>query len=417
MTGKTGKSNTKNLLRALLAAAVLSVAFAAPAAAHTGPGRGLAAAGGCIHQCIDKALVTTTTTSARVEIETAVRTKVVVTARLLSSAGRIGGPAIKAVGPALVKARTLYLYDLRPARSYRITLAATDAEGDTAARSGTFTTKQPQTTGPPGVDGLSSGLGCSAKCITRAVPVGIGPTAAAFDVATNVPARITVITSRAGTGSIVSISTSPTWTKSYRHTASPLDPGTRYDLQVRATDANGHTEVHQFTFTTVERKARVTFWKIQVIEDGDPGIGDGELSFRYYLGGKEIQTDGFHKYGSGDVFDVKPTGSSTPGLAGVLPANGAAPKLDIRVFAEECDALLMKNCVGEVYDGVPSGGDADEATAGGLFGLNALVPPTALPGDYGTTVPSGHDAYLVFETTQYGVKFRVFATVDFFFAG
>ena len=415
MTATTTKSNTKDLLRALLGAAALSVAFAAPAAADTGPG-GLAAAGGCIHRCIEKALVTTTTTSAKVAIETAVRAKVVVTARRLSSAGRIDAPVVKAVGASLVKARTLYLYGLQPERTYRISVAATDADDHTASRHGTFKTQTPQTTGFPGAGGLSSGLGCSVKCITKAVPVVIGPTAAMFDVATNVPARITVIASRAGTGSIVSNSTSPTWTKSYRHTASPLDPGTKYDLQVRATDANGHTEVHQFNFTTVERKARVTFWKIHVIEDGDPGIGQGELSFRYYLGGNEIQTDAFHKYGSGDVFDVKPSGSSRPGLPGVIPANGAAPTLDIRVFGEECDGSLMKNCVSEVVDGVPSGGNASEATAGGLFGLNALIPRGALAGNYGTMMPSGHGAYLVFETRQHGVQFRVFATVDFFFA-
>ena len=413
MTGKTSKSNTKTILRALLAAAVASVAFAAPAAADTGPG-GLAAAGGCSHQCIEKALVKTTTTSAKVYVETAVPAKVLVTARRLSSAGRIDGNAIKAVGTSLVQARTLYLYDLQPERTYRISVSATDADGHTSTRTGIFKTRKPQTTGLPGAGGLSSGLGCSVKCITRAVPVAIGPTAAMFHVATNVLARITVITSRAGTGSIVSISTSPTWTQSHRHTASPLDPGTKYDLQVRATDANGHTELHQFHFTTVERKARVTFWKIQVIEDGDR-VGDGELSFRYFLGGNHIQSSGFHKYGSGDVFDVKPSGSSRPGLSGVIPANGAAPKLDIRVMAEECD-MLPKNCVGDVVDGMPTGGDDNDATAGGLFGLNALVPQAALPGNYGTMLPSGHDRYLVFETTPFGVKFRVFATVDFFYA-
>src|SRR3954466_11388243 len=144
MTGKTTKSNTKNVLRTLLAAAALSVAFAAPAAADTGPG-GLAATGGCIHQCIERALVTTTTTSA-VEIETDVRTKVVVTARRLSSAGRIDGSAIKAFARSLVKARTLYPYDLQPERAYRITVSATDADGHTATRSGMFKTQKPQTT-------------------------------------------------------------------------------------------------------------------------------------------------------------------------------------------------------------------------------------------------------------------------------
>ena len=72
-----------------------------------------------------------------------------------------------------------------------------------------------------------------------------------------------------------------------------------------------------------------------------------------------------------------------------------------------CD-VATKNCVSEVIDGAPSGGNGSGATAGGLFGLSALVPQAALPGNYGTTMPTGHDAYVVFETTQYGVKFRVF---------
>ena len=42
--------------------------------------------------------------------------------------------------------------------------------------------------------------------------------------------------------------------------------------------------------------------------------------------------------------------------------------------------------------------------------------PGALPGNYGTMLPAGHDGYLVFETTKYGVKFRVFAYVDFAYA-
>ena len=396
----------------MAAALILTLAIPATSAGQ-GPVEG--AAGGCALQCIEKALVTTTTTKAKVVIQTAVPAKVVVTARRLSSAGRIDGPVIKAVGPALIRSRTLFLYGLEPERTYRITVSATDAAGYTAMQFGKFKTRQVQTAGLPGAGGLSSGLGCSAKCITKAVPVHIGPTAAMFDVATNTPARITVITSLAGTGSIASITTSRTRTQSYRTTASPLYPGTRYDLRVRATDANGHTEAHEFSFRTVERKAQVTFWKIQVIEDGD-SVGQGELSFGYWLGGTEIQRDGFVKRSSGDVFDVRARGSSRPGLTGVLPANGAAPSLNVRVYGEECDYLLMSNCVGEVVGGTEVGGGAAWAFAGGPFALNSLVPKSALPAAYGTMMPSGHYAYLVFDTTQYGVKFRVFATVDFFFA-
>ena len=406
---------TTLLTRALLVAAALILTLSMPStSAAEGPVEG--AAGGCALQCIEKALVTTTTTKAKVVIQTAVPAKVVVTARRLSSSGRIDGPVIKAVGPTLIRSRTLFLYSLQPERTYRIIVSATDAAEHTATQSGKFKTRHVQTTGLPGAGGLSSGLGCSAKCITKAVPVHIGPTAAMFDVATDAPARITVITSLAGTGSIVSIATSRTRTQSYRTTASPLHPGTRYDLRVRATDANGHTESHEFSFRTVERKAQVTFWKIQVIEDGD-SVGQGELSFGYWLGGNEIQRDGYRKFSSGDVFDVRPSGSSRPGLTGILPANGAAPTLKIRVLGEDCDALLIRNCIGEVwYDETVWGGSDYYAVAGGTFALNALVTKAALPAGYGTMLPSGHYAYLVFETTQHGVKFRVFATLDFFYA-
>ena len=59
--------------------------------------------------------------------------------------------------------------------------------------------------------------------------------------------------------------------------------------------------------------------------------------------------------------------------------------------------------------------DSTISAAGGSFALSSLLAHGALPGNYGTSLPSGHDAYLVFETTQYHVKFRVYAYVDFFF--
>ena len=390
----------------------LAAAFAATAAsasAATGPVEG--AAGGCAVQCIEQALVTPTASSAKVEIATAVPTRVLVTVRLLAAAQ----PVAVRQGRLLRRSRVLAVTGLQPERTYRITVAATDGAGHRASRSGTFRTRAVQTTGQSGPGGLSSGLGCSAKCITKAVPVQIGPTAALLEVRTSTPAKITVIASLAGTGSIASIGTSQL-TQTYRFAASPLTPGTRYDLRIRATDSNGHTEARQFAFTTVERKARVTFWKVQVIDDGDAGIARGELSFSYFLGTTLLRTDGFAKRGSGDVFDVHAVGSSRPGLTGVLPANGASPTLDVRVLGEECDELRLSNCAGEVYSLPVSGGGSNHAVAGGAFGLSSLVSPGALPGNYGTLLPSGHNAYLVFETTQYGVKFRVFATVDWFYA-
>lgn len=408
----------KSPVRALLATVAVIAAFAAPpASAATGPTTE-GAGGGCTLQCIEKALVTTTASSAKVAIETSVPTKVVVTVRRLSRFGRIDGPAIKAVGTQLVASRTLYVYGLDPKRRYWIGVEATDTTGHTASRNGKFWTREAQTAGLPAAGDLSSGLGCSVKCITKAVPVQIGPTAALFEVGTSTPARITVIVSPAGTGSIASISTSPARTRTHRHTASPLQPGTRYDLRVRATDAQGRTEAQTFSFQTVERKAKVTFWKIQVIEDGDPGPGRGELGFGYWVGGTLLQEDGYRKVGSGDMLDVSARGTSRPGLSGTVSVNGASPQLDVRVHGEECDSVLMKNCTREVKapNWAPSGGDADEAVAGGLFQANALATREALPAGYAALLPEGHDRYLVFETTQYDVEFRVFATVDFFYA-
>ena len=119
---------------------------------------------------------------------------------------------------------------------------------------------------------------------------------------------------------------------------------------------------------------------------------------------------------------MHPVGTSRQGITAVIPANGANPALDIRVDGEECDGpIFMSNCVSEVVDQVPAGGGKnssgyDHATAGGAFALNTLLAQSALPGNSGTTLPSGHSAYVVFETTQHHVKFRVYAYLDYFYA-
>ncbi|HUP33250.1 MAG TPA: hypothetical protein VM184_09480 [Gaiellaceae bacterium] len=69
-------------------------------------------------QCIDKAFVATTASLAKVEIGTSVPTKVVVTARRLSSTGGlVAGPLDASVSGFLVlKSRTVFLRDLKPGR-------------------------------------------------------------------------------------------------------------------------------------------------------------------------------------------------------------------------------------------------------------------------------------------------------------
>ena len=414
MTTTTPTRKTRRLATLLASAAALLAVAIPSAAAGEGPTEG--APGGCALQCIEKALVTATASSAKLDIVTAVRARVTVTARRLAPNGTVDGPAITVYGRFLVKSRTMTLRNLQPKRTYAVNVAATDAAGHEATRNGKFTTRAPETTGLPTAGGFTSGAGCSSKCITKAVPLHIGPTAGLFEIGTNAPAKVTVITSLAGTGSIVSMSSSPTYTQSYRHTASPLQPGTRYDIRIRATDSKGRTEARQFAFTTVERMARVTFWKIQVLEDGD-AVGQGELAFAYYLGTTHLQSDPYVRRNSGDVFDVRATGTSRAGLSGVIPANGPSPKLAIHVTAEECDALLLGNCTMEVVDpaGFPGGSDSF-SVAGRAFGLGELLPAGAVPPSHRPHMPEGHQRYLFFDTTQHNVKFRVYATVDFFYA-
>jgi hypothetical protein len=420
-------TTTGPLARTVLAfGAVLALALAAATTAPAAGGPIIVAPGGCALECIQKALVTSSATAAKVELGTTVPTKVVVTARRLAGNGLpvAGPPAASASDHAFRTQRTLFLVGLQPATAYLIAVSASDSSGRTSVRSGTFATKPVETAVEPGPGGISASLSCSAKCITKAVPVQIGPTAAVFEFQTNTPARIRLVVSRDAAGADVVSSSESQPTMSWTGGASLLDPGTRYHLLVRATDANGNAEERRFSFRTVERKVQITFWKVKVLSDGDKGSVSGELRFSYWLDRKQIGEEGdYSKRSSGDVIQVRANGTSRPGLTGTLPANGANPTLDIRVYGHECDGpAQMRNCAYESRGAgwYPSGGgdfgDDDTATAGGPFSLSKLLSQHVLPATYGATFPSGHDAYFVFETTQYHVKFRVYAYLDVLYA-
>jgi hypothetical protein len=273
---------------------------------------------------------------------------------------------------------------------------------------------------PSAADGRVIGApgGCALKCIRKAVPVAIGPTAAVFAVETTTPATIQlIVASDPKFQDIVSDTSSPPRTTAWTTGASLLAPGTVYAVLIRATDADGRTQTVVSWFKTRPRTARVTLWKIKVIDDGDKGSARGELRFDYWAGGKLLSGTGFHKRDSGDTVAIKAAGSSRQGLTVDLAANGPSPLVDLRVFGEECDGhARMKNCVFETYSGEPSGGGDlggnDTATAGGSFSLGSMLTGGALPPNFGTDMPAGHNGYFAFETTQHHVKFRVYAYVD-----
>ena len=95
----------------------------------------------------------------------------------------------------------------------------------------------------------------------------------------------------------------------------------------------------------------MTIRKLEIVNDGDEGRNKGELHFSYYSGGDEVATsDGYHRYGSGDVISATPLGSGREGVSFDLPANGDA-QLDVGVVAEECDDYLsISNCASEAYE-------------------------------------------------------------------
>src|SRR5262245_56990976 len=94
MTSKGGDMfRTTSISRAALALAASLGAVLAGAATAAADGPIIGAGGGCALQCIEQALVTTTSTAAKVELRTSVATKMVMTARRVSvTGGVVAGP-------------------------------------------------------------------------------------------------------------------------------------------------------------------------------------------------------------------------------------------------------------------------------------------------------------------------------------
>ncbi|HZO62055.1 MAG TPA: hypothetical protein VFB35_03660 [Gaiellaceae bacterium] len=400
----------------LLAAVVAALALTA-GTASADDGLGLAAQAGCSVQCVEKAAVSATASSARVDIQTAVKAFVDVTVAQQAAGG---GDALTLPRPAKTvhayvvpgPAHAVSFFDLQPDTTYTISLKATDFQGRSWRRSGTFHTLQVKRNGAVGGPAtIDSGLGCAAQCITRARFSQAPPdgSVASLDVTTAVDAKVKVAVARdAEFFQLVASQSSPGYVRSWHTQVGGLLPGTTYHVVMRATDRQGRVLDRKGTFRTVPATALVTIQKIKVVADGDKGSAKGELYFRYTFGGVELANYGFVKLGSGSLITAKSNSTSRPTVGYRFAANGDA-KLDVRVTAEECDGpALMRNCVVE-QDPV------DQYTvAGGLFDLSDLLSG-ALPGWYGTGVAqsAGHDGYFVFGSPAGDyVKILVFATVD-----
>lgn len=417
---------TRTLLGSAAAALVAALSVAVGTASATSPPTTITAGQGCSVQCVSKAAVTVTATSAKVELATTVPAHLKVTVSKQLSGGGGGFVAANQVKTVHVSynspLKTAFFLGLEPDTVYSISVWATDFQGRASLRRGTFKTLPIKTT--PGIGGpgtLDSGLGCSQQCITKALVSQRQPdgTSARIDIHTSSTAHIQIDVSRdkpvplAGGGlaqyDVVSRQWTPSPTKGWVPVVAGLDYGTKYYVVVRARDSQGRVSFRQGSFRTVSATATITLHKIKVLNDGDKGSNRGELFFTLWADGEHIWNTGLRKLGSGDTTNVNPPGSSRPGLPFTVSANGDA-EFSMGMTGEECDAVLKKNCVQEAF--------ADHtfdqwARAAGRFDVSDLLKPS-LPGWYGTGVsePAGHDGYFVFGTTDQYVKFLVLATID-----
>ncbi len=392
-------------------AAVLVLAGGATAGGPVAGGTTLITDAGCSVQCITKALVTSTASSAEVEVITSVAASVTVqVAKLGATPGLTSGQTPHVTVPPFVTSRMVLLPGLEPETTYRIVVTARDIKGRVATRSGTFETRPVKVSVETPQPNLSAGLGCQAACIEKALLTNDGtvPGRVHFEMRTAVPATMSLsLVVKTISGKTLHFFQHVTGSKKTEHTATfdRLLTGATYHVTAKATDAEGRTRVEEGTFRTRSAVAVVTFHKITVINDADKGSNAGEISFDYRAGDDTVGGHGFHRIDSGETVAARAYGAGRPGVM-ITQSIDRQRTLALEVGANECDTIL-KNCVTE------SGtwGNFD-ALAKLELDLRDAMSVGALPLGQGTGLPGGHDAYPVWETTDDYLKFRVYATVD-----
>ena len=415
---------------AIAGAVVSALALAAgTAAAPPAPGPGQITAGtGCAVQCVVKALVTPTASYANVAIETSVPTKIQVIVFRAAGADATFHSSI------LATQRSVFLPGLKPDTTYQILVKATDAQGRSDSRQGSFKTRKVESAVDTGIGTIKSNVGCSIQCVRKALFTHVGGTDATIEVETNEPAKLQVMLSP---DTPIQESWGPRFSFIERTVSSQglvtkwtsqigqLRPGTKYHVIVSATDAQGRSSFQTGTMRMDDRKVRITLLKIKVISDADKGsANEGEIKFDHRIGDQVFGHADFRRIGSGATINVAGR-DGRPGVLAVLVANGTDPEFEMRTVGAECDWQQLKYCVlesgwipqgggGEIGGAIGSHG-GDYAVAGGTFHLNALLDSAGLPATYGMDLPAGHDAYFAYETTSHYLKFRVYGYLDVFF--
>jgi hypothetical protein len=399
---------TQTVLAATLAACAL-------AAAATAAGPVVSAGGGCSLACIESALVTPTASSASVEIRTSVPASVTVeTAEVGANLGFASGPAPHdVVVPPFQTVRTVLIPGLQPETTYRIVVHARDIQGHVQTRAGTFTTRKVKVAVDLPDVGLSAGLGCKADCLEQETLTSDAdvPGRARLDLRATVPVTFQVLlVARDASGRLLDqrgVSTGAGRT-SYETTLDGLLTGTRYAVTAKATDADGHVRSEQGTFRTRSAEALVTVHSIRIVDDADKGSNAGEIDLDLVAQGDLFWTMGFRRIDSGTTLAPRMPGTTRPGVWTTVSVDGLK-QLTLKAGGTECDWHRISHCPREAG----TVGTDWQAAATAKIGLgDAFVADGALPPGFGASLPAGHDAYAIFETTDHSLKFRVYATVD-----
>jgi hypothetical protein len=386
--------------------AVLTALTIATVAAPASAAPDLASNVGCSVDCIRTALVYPSTNAAAIRVETDTPARITVLIR------RTGGP-IMAVrsSDGLRKVFVAFVGGLENDALHSIGVQAVDSQGQANVRSSTFRTLRPQTIADGnGIGDLASGAGCAAQCI-RTAGVEAGLRAAKMTVNTNVPARLMITASRdaplptsqgpAFANPEVDIRTSQMSTE-WSGELLDLVASRRYNVIVRAIDANGRMSVRQGSFETAKRQAIVTFKRIRVHYDGDKGANRGELSFHAKVNGYWRLERGEGKVKSNSTVHF-PNG-------GGIGFTDLTRWIDIKVQAVERDTK------GTCYDSLGtgpfpalSGSDKENCvkrtwnTAHGQFDLDEVFAQDALLPGFGGWSSFDKTIY----ATRGGIRFEV----------
>ena len=328
---------------AIASAALAALALAAgTAAAPPAPGPGQVTAGtGCAVQCVVKALVTPTASYANVAIETSVPTKVQVIAF------RAAAPGADATfhSSTLATQRSVFLPGLKPDTTYQILVKATDAQGRSDSRQGSFKTRKVESAVETGIGTIKSNVGCSIQCVRKALFTHVGGTDATIEVETNEPAKLQVMLSP---DTPIQESWGPRFSFIERTVSSQglvtkwtsqigkLRPGTKYHVIVARPMPRGAATFQTGTMRMDDRKIRITLLKIKVISDADKGsANEGEIKFDHRIGDQVFGHADFRRIGSGATINVAGR-DGRPGVLAVLVANGTDPEFEMRTVGAEC---------------------------------------------------------------------------------